>query len=124
MPLKWIALIGRPFFVRAKTHIKMPKIGRPTEFNENTVKMVEKYIKDDFKKDEIVPTITGLAIYLGITRQTIYDWSSKNEEFSDIMGILMTTQEKRLLSGSLTNKLNTKIATLMLVKHGYKKQFT
>ena len=94
------------------------KIGRPTNYSEELCTQANQYLKD-FKKDEPVPTIAGLAFFLKIPRQKIYEYKEKYEEFRDIVEFLMGLQEMKLLSGSLTNKLNSKISTLMLTKHGY-----
>lgn len=71
---------------------------------------------------EVVPTIEGLADYLGKSVKTMYNWSDKpeNEEFLQVMERVMTKQGKGLSNGALDNKLNATIAKLMLGKHGYK----
>src|SRR3989344_5056457 len=100
-----------------KTKVKN-KIGRPTNYSEELCSKANRYLKE-FEKDEPVPTMAGLAFFLKIPRQKIYEYKEKHEEFRDIVEILMGLQEMKLLSGSLTNKLNSKISTLMLSKHGY-----
>lgn len=97
---------------------KKNKIGRPTNYKGEFCVKAKQYIKD-FYKDEPVPTIAGLACFLKIPRQKIYDYKKEHDEFRDIIEILLALQEKKILSGSLTNKLNSKISTLMLSKHGY-----
>lgn len=67
-----------------------------------------------------LPTKGGLARYLGISRETIYDWSSKYEEFSDIVEDLFAEQEDMLIQNGLTNKFNASITKVILTKHGYR----
>ena len=95
--------------------------GRPTKFNKGLVKKAEQYLID-YKKEEPVPTIEGLSLYLEIHRDSIYEYEKKNKKFSDIVRVVRTLQAKRLLAGGLLNKFNSIITRLMLAKHGYKEQ--
>jgi len=95
------------------------KRGRPTKFNKELCGKAIQYLETEFKKDEPIPTIAGLALFLKIPRQKIYIYSEQYEDFRDIVENLLALQEKRLLTGALMNKLNAKISALMLAKHGY-----
>ena len=97
------------------------KTGRPTNYNKNFCVLASRYLKE-FQKDEPVPTIAGLACFLKIPRQKIYEYKGQYEEFRDIVDNLLSLQEKKLVAGSLNNKLNSKISALMLAKHGYKNE--
>jgi hypothetical protein len=67
-------------------------------------------------KDEAIPTIEGLAVYLSISRDSLY----ANDAFSDILEAVRTLQAKHLITGSLRNELNPAISKMMLsAKHGY-----
>lgn len=69
---------------------------------------------------DVVPTIEGLAIYLGISRETVYAWEKENPEFSDITENLRALQGNLLINGALGNKFNPTISKLLLSsKHGY-----
>ena len=96
--------------------------GRPTKFGKELMEKAVEYIEVEFKKEEAVPTIAGLAIYLKVSRDSVYEYCKLYKKFSDIVEGLMALQERRLLTGSLLNKLNAKIAVLMLAKHGYKEE--
>lgn len=67
-----------------------------------------------------IPTIEGLALYLGIRTQTIYDWESKFEEFSEVISELRQEQANRLIKSGLSGDYNSIIAKVLLSKHGYK----
>jgi len=100
--------------------------GRPLEYGKEMCEKAKKYIeecKDSFnggKIDVKFPNKGGLALYLGVSRETLYDWAEKYPEFSDIMRELMAKQEERLLNGGLSGNYNSTIAKLILSKHGYR----
>lgn len=69
-----------------------------------------------------LPTIEGLAVYLGIHRDTIYDWESQEDkkEFSDIISELRQRQADMLINNGLTGDYSPVIAKVLLTKHGYR----
>jgi hypothetical protein len=81
---------------------------------------IREYIDKEYKIDETVPTIAGLAVFLDVDRKTIYNWIESNKRFFHIAERLMSIQEKKLLTGGLLNKYNSTTVKLMLTKHGYK----
>lgn len=66
-----------------------------------------------------LPSIADFALYLGINRDTVYDWSSKDPEFSDIVMEISMEQEKRLLNNGLGGLYAPKVVGMILSKHGY-----
>lgn len=78
--------------------------GRPKKFKsvediDERVKDYKKYIKDE----NSVPTMAGLAYYLEIDRQTLYNYA-KNEEFFDTIKkyrdwVLMKIEENCAIRG-------------------------
>ena len=100
------------------------KTGRPTNYNKSFLPSGLKYVNEDYRKTELVPTVAGLAVYLSIPRQKVYVYAEKNEDFRDIvLEKLLATQEIRLVTGGLGGKFSAKIAALMLAKHGYKESW-
>lgn len=73
--------------------------------------------KNDIKVK--LPTRGGLARYLGVSRDTLYEWAKVHEEFSYIMEILGSEQEDRLINMGLSGAYNPTIAKVLLTKHGY-----
>lgn len=94
--------------------------GRPTEYGVELLEKANKYL---FERpvDEVIPSIEGLADYLGITRTTIYDWESQEDkkEFSYIVEQVRHKQAKELVNKGLEGKFNASIAKVILTKHGY-----
>lgn len=67
-----------------------------------------------------LPSKGGLAAYLGVARDTLYDWASKYEDFSYVMERLGAIQEQRLIDNGLSGDYNPTIAKVLLTKHGYR----
>lgn len=99
-------------------------VGRPTLYKPEIIEKAREYFLTGWMKDEIVPTIEGLALALGIQRETIYAWEQDEgkEEFSDIVGDIRSLQGKKLIIGGLNKDFSPQIAALMLAKHGYKNE--
>lgn len=96
-------------------------VGRPSELGECLIKARE-YLMGGYEGEmanEPVPSISGLACWLGKHRSTIYDYASKDDEFSDIVENILALQETKLVAGGLRGELNPTITKLMLTKHGY-----
>ena len=93
--------------------------GRPTKLTQAVIAKAQKYVDGGYLKDELVPTVAGLADYINIRKSTIYEWAKENEMFSDFLETVMRKQEKGLLKGGMTGDYNSTITKLMLTKHGY-----
>lgn len=113
--------------------------GRPTDYNQEILSESKKYIdscademeqlvsgeSEKFTKYENrlkvkLPTIEGLALYLKVHRDTIYEWEKEHPEFSDIIGELRSKQAESLINNGLSGAYNPTIAKVLLAKHGYK----
>ena len=67
----------------------------------------------------ILPSIEGLARYLEVSRDTLYEWEKQYPEFSDILEAVRAEQADRLINNGLSGDYNPTITKLMLSKHGY-----
>ncbi len=112
--------------------------GRPPDYSEEVLTKVKEYIDlcEDETKDVItgqsdkfttykekiivkLPTIEGLARFLKIHRDTVYDWENNHPEFSYILGELRAKQAEKLINSGLSGDYNPTIAKVLLTKHGY-----
>lgn len=95
--------------------------GRPTAYKPEMLEKAKAYIEGGYKDlDQIIPSIAGLAVHLGVAKSTIYKWcEDKDHPFSDILALSNATQEVTLINGGLSGKLNSTITKLVLGKHGY-----
>lgn len=108
-------------------------LGRPIEYNEDYIVKAKEYLllcedkeiekgsdeKPIYSIKVKIPTKGGLAVYLGVARETLYDWARKYPDFSDIMEKLSAEQEERLINNGLSGDYNPTIAKVLLTKHGY-----
>lgn len=119
---------------KSKCPIHKPRVGRPLEYNIEFVDKAREYL-ESCKDQEMpadtengirsrlvvkIPTKGGLARYLGVARETLYDWASKYPEFSDIMEDLGAEQEERLINNGLSGTYNQTITKVLITKHGYR----
>lgn len=95
--------------------------GRPTKYNDEILQQAKNYLEDYEELGDVVPTVAGLACELKIARDTVYDWASKPENtiFSDTVKQIAVIQERKLVSGGLSNTMNAMITKLLLNNHGY-----
>jgi hypothetical protein len=120
--------------------------GRPTALDEDMITKARSYLFCDGKKaayaerGNLIPTIEDFALYLQVSRDTIYDWEkvplhkvaasedaeALNEqihlraEFSYIVEAIRQEQSNLLVNNGLSGKYNATIAKLILSgKHGY-----
>jgi hypothetical protein len=114
--------------------------GRPTIYSQEMLDKAKEYInscEDEEVRQTIgmsakgtelfknklnvkIPTIEGLAFFLDVNRDTIYDWANKNPKFSDIIESLREKQANALITKGLSGDYNPTIAKVLLTKHGYR----
>lgn len=111
--------------------------GRPTKYDETIIDKTMEYIdscediETDWTKSESsgetsrseswehritvkLPTIEGLAIFLKVTRQTLYEWKETYPDFSYTLELLMQKQKNMLFTKGLSGDYNATIAKLGL----------
>ena len=109
----------------------MIKRGRPIEYSPEHLQKAREYITKcvdfipenkelGFKATVKIPSKGGMALYLGVSRDTLYDWASKYEDFSDIMEEMGAKQEEALVNNGLSGNYNPTITKVILTKHGYR----
>lgn len=110
-------------------------MARPTIYNEDILKKAQEYLNScedeeieqekkegwiTYKTKAKLPTIEGMAGYLGINKDTIYEWCKVHEEFSDLIESLRNEQADKLINNGLSGSYNSTIAKVLLTKHGYR----
>lgn len=113
--------------------------GRPTKLTQELIEKARTYLSTcedapmETDKGNLsyvnvkLPMVADFALYLGISKSTVYDWCQDVEgedntlaqEFSDIVKSINHEQEKRLINKGLGGLYAPKIAGMILSKHGY-----
>jgi len=94
--------------------------GRPTKLTPEIRVLAKAYLDGGYiDADQVIPSVAGLAVVLGLSRPTLYDWGKNDEDFSYTLEQLKTFQECTLLNNGLNNKFNSTITKLVLTNHGY-----
>jgi molybdopterin-guanine dinucleotide biosynthesis protein len=98
--------------------------GRPTKYNKKVLAQAEYYLEhyDEKGIDNFIPSIAGLAVYLEVTKRTLYMWMEKHSTFDNLCDRILAKQESVLLDKGLRNDCNANIAKLALHNHGYKEK--
>jgi len=95
--------------------------GQPTKYNDKMLSTALDYITNFADHDQVIPSVAGLAVVLGVSKKTLYNWSevAENIEFLHALEKLSTNQENKLLNGGLSGSFNSAITKLMMYNHGY-----
>lgn len=94
--------------------------GRPSKYSEEILEKTKDYLKNHAQYGDAVPTTEGLALHLGLARQTLYNWD-KGEidvEFLDTFDLIQRKQKNLLIQNGLKGEFNSAITKLMLGNHG------
>lgn len=109
--------------------------GRPTKLTKELVEKAKTYLatcedtiieteKGGISYTDVnLPMVADLALFLGINKDTVYEWCKGEEElntiFSDIVKEVNHEQEKRLVNKGAGGIYAPKIVGMLLSKHGY-----
>jgi len=95
--------------------------GRPTKYSDEVLTKTRDYIDNFGNYGDLVPSIEGLASELGLGARTLHDWKHQEDkqEFSRMLGELLSKQARIAMNGALGGDYNATIAKLLLTKHGY-----
>jgi hypothetical protein len=109
--------------------------GRPTKLTEELLEKAKTYLGTCYVTpiyaksgalsyaDVKLPKIASFALFLGINRDTVYEWckgdSELAQQFADIVKEINTSQEEMLIDKGLGGIFQPKTTGMMLSKHGY-----
>jgi hypothetical protein len=79
--------------------------GRPTDYDKDVVPSMRDYIEKRRFKNR-VPSIEGLAVFLDVHRDTLYEWAKHHPESSDILDALGANLAKMLIDNGLSGRFN------------------
>ena len=96
-------------------------MARPTKYTPELQKKADEYVKK-LPEGQIVHSVEGLALHLGIHRDTCYAWRDSIDEFSDTLEAVMKMQAVALINNGLSGEFNSAITKLMMANHGYRER--
>jgi len=96
-------------------------VGRPSKYTPELVAEAKRYLDQYAEEGDMIPSVAGLAVLLGVRRETCHVWAKEEgkEEFSNILGEILAKQERVLINKGLSGEFNSNITKLVLGKHGY-----
>lgn len=103
----------------------MSKVGRPTKYNPEFCNKVKDYLENATKENMHMPKIESFALFLGVNKDTLYEWAKEHKEFSDALRDIMTVQAERLIDDGIYGgkEVNATIIKLLLQNnHGMKER--
>lgn len=100
--------------------------GRPRIYNPGILIKARRYVNAKYPNaEEVIPTVDGLALYLGVSRETIRVWAKDPDksEFSGTVETLFSKQGKTLQNGGISGNFNPTITKLILSSnHGMRER--
>jgi len=96
-------------------------MGRPTKYNQEMLEKAKHYLENYEEMGDKIPSIDGLAFFLEIHRDTVYDWAKHEDkkDFSDTLERINNKQKIVLLNKGLSGEFNSNITKLALGNHGF-----
>lgn len=99
----------------------MAKIGRPTKYYPAIINKIDEYFTTVGREQTCLPSIEGLAEYLDISTETVYQWGKVHKEFSDTIKKVAERQRKQLMDDGMYGgkEVNAAMAIFLLkANHG------
>lgn len=98
-------------------------MGRPTKYDPKFIKEVDKYLTITGKEQQHLPKIESFALFIGVHKDTLYEWKKNYSEFSDALEKIMLKQAEQLIDDGIYGgkEINATIVKLLLQNnHGMK----
>jgi hypothetical protein len=76
-------------------------VGRPTKYDPKFIDKIDEYLATTGREQTELPTIEGFALYIDVSRDSIYEWMKEYKEFSDTIKKLEDKQKNQLINDGL-----------------------
>lgn len=103
----------------------MSKTGRPSKYNPSFIPEAINYLASTGKEQMTLPTIEGFALWLGVHRDTLYEWAKHEPIFSDTLRNIEHVQKQQLINDGIYGgkEVNATIVKLLLQNnHGMREK--
>lgn len=93
--------------------------GRKSNLDQ-VIKKANEYLSGGYELNGgVIPSVSGMALYIKCSRSSLYNYADDDTEFSDMLEMIKATQERGLINKGLKGEFNATIVKLMLANHGY-----
>jgi hypothetical protein len=95
------------------------KVGRPTKYDPIFIDKVDEYLLTTGKEQMHLPKVESFAIFIGVHKDTLYEWAKYNIEFSDSLRKIMERQAEQLIDDGIYGgkEVNSTIVKLLLMNN-------
>ena len=96
-------------------------VTKPTKFTPELVAKIDEFLSEAVPTNMRIPTVEGLCLKLGISRETIYQWAKEHKKISDTLELIKTKQKEFLTEIGIFGgkEINANIVALFLkANHG------
>ena len=76
-----------------------------------------RYLEEWEEVGEAVPSVSGLARWLGVSRRRLLEWRGSDAGMSEVLDLLDTEQRWALINRGLTGEISTRMAERMYQGH-------
>jgi hypothetical protein len=100
-------------------------MARPTKYDPSFVAELENYLATTGREQTKLPTVEGFALWLGVSRDSLYEWSKLYPAFSDTLGQIEHKQKEQLVNDGIYGgkEVNATIVKLLLQNnHGMREK--
>ena len=95
---------------------------REISVDDELIEKALAYVKGGYAStefEEVVPTVSGLAIHLGRNKRVMYYWRGKHPEFAEVLEMLHDYQHVVALTKACKKEISERIGEKILGNHGY-----
>ena len=90
--------------------------GRPSKYTSAMFNKVREYLATCGREQTQLPSVSGLSVFLGVTRDTLYRWAKEYPELSDSLKELAERQQTQLIDDGMYGgkEVNASMAIFLL----------
>lgn len=99
--------------------------GRPSKYDPSFPDLVDEYLLTTGREQTHLPKIESFAIFLNVSKDTLYEWAKHYKKFSDALKKIMIRQGEQLIDDGIYGgkEVNATIVKLLLQNnHGMREK--
>lgn len=95
----------------------MNKVGRPTKYLPEIIyPQMDEYLSQCSREQTQLPTVEGLALYLNVNTDTVFEWAKRYPQFSEYIKKIAAKQKEQLMNDGMYGgkEVNSGMAIFLL----------